>query len=657
MGAFRKLIKRTHVTIKSSIFAIKNLLLKFFNLFLPTSRTKKYQKQIIGQSNLDKKLVLSLSKSRIPNFRQFKYIKRYLSPKEVWAIRISFFVIFLSLIFSGTRFYMTHLQVVPVAGGVYREGINGKPSLINPLYAVINDADSDLTSLIFSSLFKRSKDGQLMKDLVEEYEISEDGKEYSITIRSDAFWHDDDRTLNADDIIFTFNAIKDKAYKSPLRMSFIGVEVERIDDYKFKFILTESYAAFLELLTFGVMPSEIWSQVPIEKVQYSPLNLKPIGSGPYKISEIKRETTKEIHEYHLVVNEQYYGNKPRVDIVFKYYQNTEETIAALNNNLVDSINRLPFEYKEDIKLPKVFDYHKLRMPNITLVFLNEEQNSSLGDKAARQALTYSIDRNRIINQVLDGYGDIVNSPIISNSFAYNENVNQYKYDIIKAEKLLENIDWKIVEVTKEAVTQAEENKDSDDEATKNKALAILEVGEGKWRMKNGEYFVIRLTTVDRSENNQIVNMIADFWENIGVKAIIEIVPTAKMQTEIIKPRNFEALFYGQILSADPDSYIFWHSSQIGEEGYNIAGYSNKDVDQLLEDGRLTSDQGVRQEKYRKFQEIISEEAPVIFMYSPNYLYLQNKKVKGFSVNNIVEPSNRFANIDEWYIEVGKKLIW
>ena len=111
------------------------------------------------------------------------------------------------------------------------------------------------------------------------------------------------------------------------------------------------------------------------------------------------------------------------------------------------------------------------------------------------------------------------------------------------------------------------------------------------------------------------------------------------------------------MGADPDPYAFWHSSQIGEGGFNIANFADKAVDELLEDARLISDMNARQEKYKKFQDIIAEEAPALFMYSPVYIYTQSKEVKGFEVNSILFPRDRFVNIADWYMEVEKRLVW
>ncbi|MEK7097263.1 MAG: hypothetical protein AAB906_00235, partial [Patescibacteria group bacterium] len=164
-------------------------------------------------------------------------------------------------------------------------------------------------------------------------------------------------------------------------------------------------------------------------------------------------------------------------------------------------------------------------------------------------------------------------------------------------------------------------------------------------------------TVSTDENVQVVESIKKYWEELGVKTVLEIIPGEQIQSDTIRPRNFEALFYGQVVGLDPDSYAFWHSSQAESNGVNISDYANKEVDQLLEDARLTSDIRQRKEKYGRFQEIIAEEVPAIFMYSPVYVYIQSKKIKGFDVKIIQSPSGRFSNIKDWYLKTGKKLVW
>jgi peptide/nickel transport system substrate-binding protein len=651
------------VFIKKIISFITNAVVKLINLLpLPKSKNLAGLDSNHQQIELDKKLVFSLVKSRIPNWQQLKYLKKYLSPRELLIVRTCLLVAVICLIIVGGKFYKDHLQVLPVAGGKYTEALVGAPIHINPLYANVNDVDSDISSLIYSSLFRRGKNGEIIKDLVDGYEVSPDGKVYTLTLKSGVKWQAGNTIvsgseLNADDVLFTFAAIQNKQYQSPLRGSFSGVEIEKIDNQKIKFTLAEPYAAFLDLLTFGIMPANLWSEIAPESFELTQYQKKPIGSGKYRFDKYVMDKAGNIKEYNLVVNQDYYGQKPYIDISFKFYPSFEEAISALNSGDVDGLSYLPTELKNEIVTPKAYNYNKLFLPQLTAIFFNKDSNQALGDKSVRQALAYAIDREKIINDTLGGNAYVTAGPILPNSFAYFQGIKKYDYNPTQAGQLLDKTDWKTVEVTAEQTIRATVEINSTDEKIKKAAEKIIRVGAGKWRQKNNEFLVIRLSTVDRNENRLVLDEVKKYWEAIGVKVEEEVLPAAQMQTEVLKSRNFDALFYGQVLGGDPDPYAFWHSSQIGAAGFNIANFANKEADQLIEDARLTSDIAKRQEFYKKFQEIVAEEEPAIFMYSPVYLYAQNTKLKGFAVKDIVLPSDRLANVQDWYLKTGKKLVW
>lgn len=609
-----------------------------------------------AQNNLDKKLVLSLSKSRIPNLTQLKYINKYLTKKELFIIRVCSLIILVSLGYASVKFYRNHLQTVPVRGGEYTEGMVGSPKHINPLYANLSDVDNDFTALIFSSLFKRDKGGALVKDLAENYTISQDNKIYEIAVKQNVKWHSGSN-LTVDDIIFTFGAIKDSQYNSSLRSSFIGVEIEKIDDTKIKFILAEPYSAFLDLLTFGIMPSEYWLQIPPASAALADLNLKPVGSGPYKFNTYIKDKSGSIIEYKLDINEEYYNSPALIKLKFKFFPNFEEAVSALKTNTIDGISYLPKELEKEITVTSSYNFNKLHIPQMTLLFLNGKNNEALGVKQTRQALALAIDKSSIVNNVLGGDAYIVDGPILPESFAYYNEIKKYNYNTDEAAKILDNVGWKLTEIKAEDIRLSGEKEKSTDEKTAAEAREIIGLGEGQWRKKDNKYFIVKISTVDKSVNSQIAEAIKKNWEKIGVKTEIELYQNTQIQKDVIKPRNFEVLFYAQVVGADPDPYAFWHSSQTESGGSNIAGFANKEADQLLEDARLITDIKQRQEKYKRFQEIIAEESPVIFMYSPAYTYIQNKTIKKFEVTDIVYPSDRFANINEWYIETSKKIVW
>ena len=610
------------------------------------------------QTELDKKLIYSLAKSKIPNLRQIKYLKRFLSRKELILINLCLVIIFINLFILGYNFYKNHVKLVPVLGGEYIEGLIGAPGHINPLYANTSDVDSDLSQLIFSSLFKHGQSGELVKDLVTDYAISEDGKTYTLTIRDDGKWHNGEK-VTTDDIVFTFNAISNLRYKSPLRISFSGVSLEKVDEKTVKFNLTEPYAAFLELLTFGIIPENLWLPISPEAATLAELNFKPIGSGPYKFKSLTKDKSGNIRSYSLAVNDDdYYGPEPHLEnLTFKFFSNFEEAVAALNENSVNGLSYLPSYLKDSLISKDSLNFHRLNQPQITAIFFNQKNNQALADKKVRQALTLALGKNEIVSAIFGEDAYLIDGPILPNNFAYNQEMKKYKFSPEEAEKLLEESGWVRVDLTSEEIEKTETDKESTDEKIRGEAEAKLGMGVGSWRKKDNKFLSITLTTVETENNIKITEKIKSDWEKAGVKTNLNIIPVSQIQAEVIKPKNFESLLYGQVIGNDPDVYTFWHSSQTGEGGLNLADYTNKEIDQLLEDARLTSNQEQRIEKYKKFQEIMAEEVPAIFLYSPYYTYIQSKKIKGFDVKNILTPSHRFSNISDWYIKTGKRIVW
>lgn len=610
-------------------------------------------------AEMDKKLVSSLSKTKIPNLKQLKYIGRYLNKKERRILKVSFLILFLSVSFLAVRFYQNNVETAPIQGGDYTEGLIGIPRFINPLYSGVSDVDSDISRLVFSSLFYRDKHGYLISDLAEEYEISEDNKVYTVKIRQDAEWHNGN-PVTIHDLIFTFNAIKNPVFNSTLRNSFLGVTIEQIDNESAKFILEEPYASFWDFLTFGIIPENLWMQIPPETASLAELNLKPIGSGPYKFHSLTKDRNGVIKSYNLTANNNYYRNEAYIkNITFNFFPSVNEAVSALNEKTIDGIGFLPAYAKERLVSQSSLFFHELKLPHLTAIFLNQNKNANLKDLKIRQALSLAINKERIVDEIFHGGVEIINGPILPGNFAHKEDVKKYHYDIEEAKKLFEESGWEKIKISAEDLQKAQAGLDSEnEEAEKEELEKIVRMGEGEWFYdnKNKVYFIMNLTTVDNGDNARVVEKIKKQWEEFGVKTELSIVAPAEIQSSVIKPRNFEALFYGQVVGSDPDVYVFWHSSQRGENGLNIADYSNSSADKLLEDARLIADQEERIKKYHEFQDKIAEDVPAVFMYSPLYTYVQSRKINGFDVKNILKSSDRFNNITDWYIKTGKKII-
>ncbi len=654
-----------------------------FSVFVKfkTKRGKKFKNN--NGAEHDYKLVHSLSRSKIPSWKQFRYLKKFLSSKELWIIRGLIVFIFLNLGFLGFNFYQNNLEVVPVIGGEYKEGVVGSPKHINPLYADINDVDRDISSLIFSSLFKWNSKGELRKDLVEDIQVSDNQKIYSLTLKKDVFWHNN-KKLTAEDVVFTFNAIKNKEYQSPLRSDFAGVEINQTGKYELEFILSQPYHHFLSLLTFGIIPQEQWAQVPPGSANLAEFNLEPIGSGPYKFDSYTVDKLGNIRSYNLTLNKKYYNKKPYIeDLSFQFFVNFTEAINSLNQHEIDAVSTLPLSHQGELMVKNSINTHNLDILQVKSVFFNQENNPALKTKEVREALAYSLNRESLIAKALQGKANPAFSFIPQTSEFYNPEVKKYAFDLSKAKKLLEEADWQEAEITEEEINniknlqrELEQNRptstatsteDADEEEQKTltpEQEQKLILGPGKWRFKKTEdeeerknYLIIVLSVLENEINNKAVNIIKEQWEEAGVKTVLNMIPTSEFQSRIVNSKNFQALFYGQLIGRNPDSYAFWHSSQSGSGGLNISKYKNEEVDKLLEQSRATSSPETMATKTKQIQETITSDVPAVFIYSPVYIYPQAKKVKGFEANTVSHSKDRFLGIQDWYLKQGKKIIW
>jgi len=568
-----------------------------------------FQKRKLSQEDMDKKLVYSLSPRKIPTGNQMKHVKKFLNPREFLIVKICALVILANVIYLGVVFIKKHLEYIPVVGGEYIEGVVGYPKNINPLYAVNNDIDGDLSRLIYSSLFKYDQNGNLGADLADNVTVSDDGKEYTIQIKRDVKWQDG-TDLTVDDVLFTFNAIKDSAYRSPLRPALVNVNAEKVDDQTIKFVLSDAYAPFREILTFGILPKSLWENINPASAVLADLNLRPVGSGPYRFKSLTKNKNGELKEYKLIANQDYYGSQPYIkDVSFKFFVDYPTAIKALNDNQVAGLSYLPFNYRQELLAQDSLNLHELVQPRIVSLFFNSDKNKALADKETRVALASALDKGGIVNEIFSGAYQIADGPILPENFAYNEAVTKYNYA-----------------------------PDTAAAAMKSKPLTAT------------------LTVVDSGPNMAVAEKIKAYWEAIGAAVSIKSI-SGEQAVSIIKERDFEIILYGESVGGDPDVYAFWHSSQIGAKGLNLAAYNNATVDQLLVDGRTATSAADRIEKYKKFQEIITDDLPVIWLYSPTYTYVQENKLKGFTGAAIIEPADRFDGISRWYLKTKKKINW
>lgn len=509
----------------------------------------------------------------------------------------------------------------PDYGGEYVEGIVGQPRFINPILAPASSVDSDLSRIAYAQLLKFDKDLKLVPDLAESLPtVSPDQKVYTIKLKPNLKWQDK-KPLLADDIIFTIETIQNSEYESPLRGNFSRVKAEKVDDLTVTFTLREVSASFITNFTLGILPKHIWEGLPPTNFRLADQNLKAVGSGPFSVREIKKTADGTIKSIVFKASGNYHFGRAWIErITFKFYPDYDGLLNAYQSKEIQGIGYLPFDKKLFLEDSEKHNQYQLGLPQYQAVFFNLPKNPVLADKAVRQALWLASDRKSIIEQVYSGYAKEAYGPILEGNLGYSPKVKEATHNnLSEAAAILDKGGW------------------------------VMDPAAGL-RIKNKRPFEFNLVTNDFVLNVKTAQMLQSQWSALGANVHLVIVSAAELQTNYIRTRNFDALLFAENTGADPDPFPFWHSSQARDPGLNLSGFANADVDKLLLAARQTNDVNVRAANYQQFQTIVLDAIPAVFVDSAVFVYNLPKKIKGFEQTTIIHPSERFSDVNKWYIE-------
>ena len=526
-----------------------------------------------------------------------------------------------ALLFWLGALYVASTKVVPDFGGEYTEGIVSQPRYINPILSQTSEADADLSELVYCGLFSYDAEGKLTKRLLEEYSLSEDGRVYTLTLKQGIRWHDGEE-LTADDVLFTIDAIQNPAYKSPLRSNWLSVEASTVDRYTLTLTLKKAYFGFLENLTVGILPKHIWENIAPENFLLADYNLAPIGSGPFRFYDSEKDSSGNMLSYELRAFKDHFDGAPYIDkIVFHFYPDEPSLLDAYNRKEVLGINSVTPENLALLQERKSARLYELSIPRIFSVFFNITKNAALAHDEVRSALAYATDREAIIGTVLLGKGRPAETALLPFMSGYASDMDFARFDESRANAILDENGWKR--------------------------------GDDGTRAKNGTVLEFELLVPDWPELIRTADMLKEQWGSVGARVTVTSLSASDLQQNVIRPREYQALLFGEAAMLDSDPYSFWHSSQKHDPGLNLAVFDNKDADDTLLSLRESLDPEKRNEYYRRFQEILAKENPAIFLYSPTYLYVANSAIKGIEVKSINAPAQRMSLVQDWYIETKR----
>ena len=521
--------------------------------------------------------------------------------------------------------YTLSPEAVFADSGVYTEGlVSSKPVLVNPLYKDFSLANRDVSALVFSGLLKYDPKIKGFVDDLASLKISEDKKEYLFTLNDRALWHDG-KPVTVEDVLFTFGIIQNEQFQNPLlKANFQGVKVEKIDEKSLKFVLNRPNSFFITNLNVGILPKHILENVAVADLITSKFNLEPIGSGPYKLASPVELSNDGKQKVSLVQFENYFGVKSKIKLIrMKVYPDETALLhdkASLNivPRVVGDLNQLVYDNR--------FKTESYSLPQYNAVFFNSD-SAILKSAKARIALVKLINKDELL-KLLDNKIR-VDTPLME--LEQKEWLN--KADLNEANGALFDAGYKFKKDSQGKVLEGEVYRRAGDGKELELTLMLRQYEPG---------------SVQEVETSKMALYLVEAWKVGGVKVNLRYLPETEYM-EAIKQKNYDMILAGQNMGYNLDTYPFWHSVQIKEDGLNLSKFASFAADQQIEKIRETFDKVEKESRQKKLAEIISNEVPALFLFRPSYVFLTDGKVKNISLDGLAYESDRFVNVADWCI--------
>lgn len=526
-------------------------------------------------------------------------------------------VVFVLASFSRLAFAIKENSAfVPVAGGTYIEGIVGQPTAVNPIIAG-TQADQDIAALIFSPLAK----------LLASLDADETGRIYTLKLKDGLVW-DDGQPLTSDDVVFTIRTIQDPDARSPLQKNWQGVQIERESELMVRFTLPAPYSFFPKNLErVSPIPRHVFGSIPAQNIRLSTYNLQPVGSGPYSFKDFATRKDGFITRYRLVPNEHYYGEQPFITTFsFQFYEQESDLLTAFRLREIQGFGGLLPPDPATESIPQVMT-DQVPMPRYYAVFLNSLNNPALKDNDLRDALSFAIDRTRIVREVFNGAATAIGSPILFDSIATG--------------------------------SLPEASSSTSTAPFVPEAAALFDPETARVALEKVDDLDVALNiVVPRSAFlERIAVIVKDSWNAVGLTNVTVIpVEPDDLANDVLRSRNYELLLFGNVFQDPADLFPFWHSSQRFNPGLNLSLYQNTKADTAIEAIRQTSDADEQFAQLIKLDAILRAENPATFLVSVPYFYTHTERLNGFSSTSLmVSPQDRFRNVEAWYVAQARVL--
>ncbi|WPD19338.1 peptide-binding protein [Thermaerobacter composti] len=520
-------------------------------------------------------------------------------------------------------------EAAPRKGGTLTVGTFSDIITINPLF--IDDVPSqEVANLVLASLYDVDPQGNVIVDetslAAELPEISEDELTYTVKLKEGPKWTDG-QPVTAEDVAWTIEMYRNPDVGSPAIANFDKVEkVEVVDPQTVRVTLKQVYAPFLYTLAgLQPLPKHVFEGVGPGDLQKHPYGTDPsetVTNGPWKWTEWTQKQYVTLER-----NADYWGPEPYIDkVVFKIYADQNTLAQAMLNGEIDvlpgvDVKTLPaLQGKERIQILEspgpVYDY---------LGFNFNPDNFPDGfvpwaSQKTRQAIAYAINRQGMVDSILQGHGQLLNGPFLPGSWADAGTAVNYPYDPEKAKQLLAEDGWT--------------------------------PGPDGILQKDGHRFEFTLqTNAGNERREQVAAVIQQNLKDVGIQVNIETLDFSSWVDNHIIPGKYQAILIGWRLTLDPDAESIFSSRYFPPNGQNSGWYKNEEIDRLWVEGYSTTDQEERKQVYAEIARLISEDLPYVFLYTQNVIAAYSDRVQWQEADKpvLTLPDGWQYNMEKWWL--------
>ncbi len=452
---------------------------------------------------------------------------------------------------------------------------DGSPTNLDPRIGT-DTYSGRIWDMSSSGLIKLTPTGDFTADVAEKWETPDD-RTIVFHLNPNAKFQDG-RPVTSKDFKFTFDSMMAETFNSPKRSGYTAVaSFDAPDDHTFIVKLKEPNAGIFDNFPYMLVPQGADPNV---------FARQPVLAGAYRVTEFRPDERLTLQAF-----DGWVGGKPKIPTVtVRIIPDATTRVLELRRGTVNfEINSIPFDQVDQFKKNADFTVMTSHGGAYQYICFNLK-DPILKNKQVRQAIAHAIDRQRIVRDLLHGYGSVADTMFPAGHWARAENLPSFNYDPAKARQMLDAAGY-----------------------------------------RSQPRFKLVFRTSTDAEANQQAEMIQQMLKEVGIDMQIQ---TSEFGTfmEDIKNGRFQMFSLRRSGISDPDFYYtIFHSESLAPNGQNRGYYVNKRVDQLIMQGRSTFDRARRKAAYDEIQRILADELPYVSLYHRDNVAIMRKYIEGFQM--------------------------